>query len=72
MLKSFIPLFCSASDRLVERIKHNHSNGLDFNVHLHLELCVVELVCAATFDVHLAHVENGDEIAEKIIETTNM
>lgn len=72
MLQNFVPLFCSAAERMVKKIMENQSDGLTFNIHNFLEKCVVELVCAATFDVHLNEHENGDQITAKIIETTNM
>lgn len=72
MLQSFIPLFCVAADRMVETINKHNTDGISFNILHCLEKCVVELVCAATFDVHLAEREDGEAIVSKIIETTNM
>lgn len=72
MLESFLPLFNSAANRMVKEIATRHSDGFPFNIYQHLEKCVIELVCAATFDVHLANENNGEDLAHKIAETANM
>lgn len=71
MLESFIPLFNSAAHRMVNDISKEFSDGSSFDIHKYLEKCVVELVCAATFDVHLADEKEGEAMAKLIVETAN-
>lgn len=57
---------------MVNEIVARHSDGFPFNIYRYLEKCVIELVCAATFDVDLANESNGEVLAHKIAETANM
>lgn len=56
---------------MVNDIWEEFSDGSSFDIHSYLEKCVVELVCTATFDVHLADEKEGEAMAKLIVETTN-